>query len=208
MWLIIALQFLGSTLIDKFLGHIFPKTRARIICREKLKDIAHNFALCIEDTSSPGNLQQIIAEARDLIEKKLPGQEVIDKHLPGFINFQFKRIGQLNREIQFFQDTIDHSQLNYTARLSDEFIRVSSESHQIFSDFVRTLELNLDKDKSEYVFQDLKRNPRGYPVFENLYTDAVNTLKKITKEASKKLPEVTPLETFVSLPKIWETHIN
>ena len=202
MWVIIALQSLGSIFIDKFLGYIFPKTRARIIYREKLRDVVHGFAPCIQDTSFPGNLERIIADARDLIEEKVPRQEVINKHLADFINFLFKRISQLNKRITFLQNTIDHSYLNYTARLSDEFIRILSDSQQIFSDFVRTLESKLDKAQAEYIFQKLKRDARGYPVFESVYTDTVNTLKKITKEARKKLLEVTPLVTFESLPKI------
>lgn len=201
MWREIALEFvqLFQITIGKY---ILRKTRARINYREKLKDAVYSFAPCIQDTSYPGNLERIIADARDLIEEKVPRQEVINKHLADFINFQFKRISQLNKRITFLQNTIDHSYLNYTARLSDEFIRILSDSQQIFSDFVRTLESNLDKDQAEYVFQKLKRNDRGYPVFESVYIDTVNTLKKITSEARKKLPEVIPLETFVSLPKI------
>lgn len=203
MWLIIALQSLGSILIDKFLGYIFPKTRARIIYREKLRDVVHGFAPCIQDTSSPGNLERITAEARDLIVKKVPREELINKHLLEFINFQSKRISQLNKRIAFLLNTLDHSYLRYTAKLSDEFIRILSDAQRIFSDFVRTLESNLDKGQAEYVFQKLKRDTRGYPVFESVYNDTVSTLKKITQEAHKKLPkEVTPLEVFESLPKI------
>ena len=202
MWLIIALQSLGSILIDKSLGYIFPKTRARTIYRDKLRDVVHGFAPCIQDTSSPGNLERITADGRDLIAKKVPREELINKHLLESINFYIKRISQLNKRIAFLQNTIDHSYLSYTARLSDEFIRILSDSQRIFTDFLRTLESKLDKTQAEYVLRELKRDTRGYPVFESVYNDTVSTLKKITQQAHKKLPEVTPLEVFESLPKI------
>ena len=129
MWLIITLQFLGSIFIEKFLGYILPKSRGRIIYRKKLKDIVHGFAPCIHNTSSPGNLERIMAETRDLIEEKVACQEVTDKHLLDFIDFQFKRISQLNKRTRFFRIR----SIILTSIILQNFLMSLSEFYQILN---------------------------------------------------------------------------
>ena len=184
--------------LQRTLGKIFfRKTRLRITYREKLKDIVYEFSPCLNRIGYPGNLEEIIGEGIKAVGKKSKYKEIADN-----LNFQLKQVSSLSKRFNHFSDKIDRVRLFATADLFQEFIDILSESKQIFYDFIHTLYLNLEKDEWQDVFQQLKMDTRGYPVFERIWDDTVNTLMHVSREAHKVLPEINPFETFVSLPRI------
>jgi len=192
---------LVSALSDWFqrtLGkYIFYKTRLRISYRQKLKDIVGEFELCLRETSGAGNLKEMIAEARDLIDKEDKYQKVASK-----LNSQLDQVSALTKRVNFLKEGIDHSYLSSTPELCREFGDILSDSKQTFFEFMHTLYSNLDKEDWQDISQKLKMNTRGYPMFERIWNDVVNTYMHVSLETHKILPEVSPVGVFESLPKL------
>jgi len=193
----IVLPSILSELFHAVSRWIVPKKWVRITYREKLKDIVCEFIPCLQDVGYSGNLEEIIGEGIRAIKEKSEHREIVEK-----LNSQLNQVSSLTKRLNSFYKKIDHSYPSSTTELFQEFTDILSDSKQIFYNFIHTLYSNLDKDKWEDISQELKMNTRGYPAFERIWNDVVNTLMHVSREAHKVLPEISTLETFVSLPKL------
>jgi len=179
---------------------IFCKSLIRKHFRTEIANIIQRFAPCIQQggIGFPGNLHEIIGNARDLIKEQNKSREIIDK-----LNSLFDRLLLLEKRIQFFQDIIKQCYLSSLRRFSQEVIYILSDSAQIFNEFTYMLKSNLGKSIYADISQKLKGDNRGYPAFREKWSDAVRDYKHASREAHEVLrKEIEPLTTFISLPEL------
>ena len=179
--------------------YILPKTRARIIFKNELKDIIERFADCVDYHRKNCSLESIIGSGIEVIRwmfdiQKGTGEQKIDesegKKIQSKFLFYLKESQILGEWFTLFQDRLDSIYLKDTLKIYREFSFIFRTTGRIFADFL--------KSSTDSIRQELKK-AEGYATFKRIYNNTATDLEKLTQRTSKKLKKEIKPDSFQGL---------